>query len=261
MITILRQHSFTVNEHYLSRYVKFINGCRKIKFDTGYTENHHIIPKSFGGDKNCNNMIRMSARHHLLAHVLLAKATNNPKMIKALHRMVHSRRGSVNRKYKISSRVYAYLREEHAKVVSAYSKNTVVAKHLSGEVKRIPKKLFDYYNGILYTAVSKGRIDSPETKFKKSQASKKPRNVKQDTPIRRDAASLYSYVTPKGFCLTSQKLKERYPSFNKNTLTLIKDEYIITHKFASIHPEFNNSIGMSLAEFGITRIKKEKQYE
>lgn len=198
-------HSPIPNIRYINRYISYIESCR-VKVFISKTEKHHILPKSFGGG-NGDNLLRMSPRHHYIAHVLLAKATGSPKMIKALHKMVYSRTGCVNREYKISSRMYQYLRIEHSKVVSLYSKGTVVAKQIfTGEIKRIPKKLFDYYNGTLYEAISKGKIDSNETRELKQKAAKKSRKVKQGTYTRCLAASKYSYITPKGACNCSADL-------------------------------------------------------
>ena len=41
---------------------------------TGYTEKHHIKPKSLGGDNSKENLIRLTAEDHVHAHLLLAKA-------------------------------------------------------------------------------------------------------------------------------------------------------------------------------------------
>jgi hypothetical protein len=41
----------------------------------GYTEAHHILPKSFelGGDKDSNNLVYLSAQEHFVCHLLLTK--------------------------------------------------------------------------------------------------------------------------------------------------------------------------------------------
>lgn len=223
----------------------------------GYTEIHHIIPRSFGGDNSKSNCVQLTAREHYIAHLLLAKATNNPKMIKALHRMVHSKNSSQHRDYKITNRIYEYLRIEHAKVVSNYSKNTVVARHLyTDEVKRIPKALFEKYNNVLYEAISKNRKDSQETKLKKQIASKRPRRVRKGLRSRSLAASKYSYDTPVGFCENSTDLLRLYPTFSKNTLSVINNNTIISNKFASIHIEFLPYIGKTFAEYGLIKHKR-----
>lgn len=245
----------TPNLRYIDRYISFIEQCR-IKSFKAPVERHHILPKSFGG-RNGNNIMKLSPRHHYIAHVLLSKATGSPKMIKALHKMVYSRTGDVNREYKISSRVYEYLRIEHAKVVSAYSKDTVTAKHIvTGEVKRIPRKLFRKYKGVLYEGIAKGRKDSPETIKLKTIASRKSRKVRQKTLTRILAASKYSYTTPKGYCDNSTDLLNLYKTFTKNTLLVLKDDFIISKKFASIHYEFQDHIGKKLKDIGFTRKTK-----
>lgn len=248
----LINHSLSPNIRYINRYMSYIESCRTKVF-TSKTEKHHILPKSFGGG-NGNNLLRLSARHHYIAHLLLAKATGSPKMIKALHKMIYSRTGDVSRDYKITSRVYEYLRTEHSRVVSAYSKNTVAAKHLyTGEIRRITQQLFNKYNGVLYEAVSKGRKDSVETIELKRVASKKPRKVKQGTRVRSLAASKYSYNTPKGFCENSSDLLKLYTTFTKNTLSVLNDDFILSHKFASIHTEFQDQIGKKLKDIGFMR--------
>lgn len=252
----LLENSVLPKEHIVERYLKFINYCKNIEFDC-YTENHHIIPRSFNGTNNNSNLIKLGARHHYIAHLLLAKATGSPKMIKALHMMVYSTNGDVQRDYKITSRVYAYVREEHAKVVSSYSKNTVVAKQIyTEEIKRIPKKLFDMYNGVLYEALAKTRKDSEETKLKKQAASKKSRKVKQGLRSRSLAASKYSYSTPLGFCENSDDLLKLYPTFTKNTLTVLDNTAIITRRFCYFHKDFFPYIGKTFEECGITKQKR-----
>jgi len=252
----LLKNSVLPKEHIIERYLKFINYCKNIEFDC-YTETHHIIPRSFNGTNDKTNLIKLGARHHYIAHLLLARATNSPKMIKALHKMVYSTNGDVQRDYKITSKVYAYVREEHSKIVSAYSKDTVVARQIyTEEVKRIPKKLFDTYNGILYEALAKNRKDSKETKLKKQAASKRPRKVKQGLRSRSLAASKYSYKTPLGFCQNSSDLLTLYPSFTKNTLTMLDNDVIISSKFASIHKEFFQHIGKTFKECGIIKLKR-----
>ena len=252
----LLKNSVFPKEHIIERYLKFINYCKNIEFDC-YTETHHIIPRSFNGTDDNNNLIKLGARHHYIAHLLLARATNSPKMIKALHKMVYSTSGDVQRDYKITSKVYAYVREEHSKIVSAYSKDTVVARQIyTEEVKRIPKKLFDTYNGVLYEALAKNRKDSKETKLKKQAASKRPRKVKQGLRSRSLAASKYSYKTPLGFCQNSSDLLTLYPSFTKNTLTMLDNDVIISSKFASIHKDFFQHIGKTFKECGIIKLKR-----
>ena len=73
---------------YWNRYLKFIEMCDGQTYnDVYYYERHHIIPKSLGGDNSEDNLIRLTARQHFIAHVLLIKATNSPQMYYAVHLM------------------------------------------------------------------------------------------------------------------------------------------------------------------------------
>lgn len=66
----------------------------------GYTENHHIIPRSCGGSNDPSNMIPLTFREHVFAHKILTKITtgNNKRMMEYAHRMMHYRSGS-NKSY------------------------------------------------------------------------------------------------------------------------------------------------------------------
>lgn len=46
---------------------------RKAKKPRGYSEKHHIIPRCLGGSDDRNNLVRLTAREHFIAHRLLAK--------------------------------------------------------------------------------------------------------------------------------------------------------------------------------------------
>ncbi len=53
----------------------------------GYTERHHIIPKSHGGSNLKSNLIKLSYSDHIFAHELLARIHNTPGMWSAVHNM------------------------------------------------------------------------------------------------------------------------------------------------------------------------------
>ena len=67
---------------YLNRYIKLITICKNIHFE-GYTETHHILPKSMGGCDSNFNLIVLSSRLHFIAHYLLWKAYRNYSMSQA----------------------------------------------------------------------------------------------------------------------------------------------------------------------------------
>lgn len=58
---------------YLNRYNKFMNALKNQVVE-GYTEKHHIIPRSHGGTNDESNIIRLTPRQHYVAHWMLWKA-------------------------------------------------------------------------------------------------------------------------------------------------------------------------------------------
>lgn len=58
----------------------------------GYTEKHHVIPKSMGGSNDKYNLVVLTAREHYIIHWLLFKIYKNKEMAFAWHRMTHGRK-------------------------------------------------------------------------------------------------------------------------------------------------------------------------
>jgi|FreactcultureFD7_1027221.scaffolds.fasta_scaffold01118_18 hypothetical protein len=78
---------------------------------TGYTEKHHIIPKSLGGSNAEENLATLTPREHFICHLLLTKMTegrNKQKMVFGLWRMAVP----TNKRYRITSRSYDKIREQ-----------------------------------------------------------------------------------------------------------------------------------------------------
>lgn len=67
---------------------------RKFQPYNGYTETHHIVPRSLGGTNDKDNLIKLSAREHFMCHLLLVKiystGQEHYKMIRAFLMMLVS---------------------------------------------------------------------------------------------------------------------------------------------------------------------------
>lgn len=77
-----------------------------------YTEDHHIVPKCFGGSNKKENLVTLTAREHFICHWLLIKMVNEPhkrKMKLALSKMCQS--SSNQQRHKITSRMYDQVRK------------------------------------------------------------------------------------------------------------------------------------------------------
>ena len=62
-----------LNIHYINRYKRFIAYCRIRKLKADYYERHHIKPRCLGGSDREQNLIKLSAREHYIAHWILSK--------------------------------------------------------------------------------------------------------------------------------------------------------------------------------------------
>lgn len=104
------------NKHYFNRYIKFIFLLKDQNID-GYCEEHHIIPKAFGGSDKKENLIKLTARQHFVAHWILAKALGGSAS-RAFFMM-----SNLGKYGKVNSISYENARKEYAKLVSLQMKN------------------------------------------------------------------------------------------------------------------------------------------
>ena len=82
-----------------------------------YTEGHHIIPKSWGGANTKDNIVRLTAKEHYMAHAFLWKMNVgigfHNKMVHAFNAMSIMKDGSYNKPgYRINSRLFESVRLE-----------------------------------------------------------------------------------------------------------------------------------------------------
>jgi hypothetical protein len=85
-------------------------------------ERHHIVPKSIGGTDDYSNITFITAREHFICHWLLIKiypvGEEHWKMLNALRMMRAENPNQKRYNTKITSRVYAGLKEEYSKLQS-----------------------------------------------------------------------------------------------------------------------------------------------
>jgi len=58
-----------LNNKYTKWYFMLIERGMSRQKPDGYTEKHHIIPKSFGGSNKQNNLVRLTPKEHFIAHI------------------------------------------------------------------------------------------------------------------------------------------------------------------------------------------------
>lgn len=77
---------------------------------SGYTEEHHIVPRCLGGDNSKNNLVDLTAEEHYVCHQLLVKMyPGNIKLVKAAMFMVSSTK-NVRR----SNKTYGWLKKQYS---------------------------------------------------------------------------------------------------------------------------------------------------
>ena len=87
----------------------------------GYTESHHIHPRSLGGSDEPINLVELTAREHFICHWLLVKMTtgqDHHKMLNALRMMRAEKQGQQRYNTKITARVYESIKQEYAELQS-----------------------------------------------------------------------------------------------------------------------------------------------
>ena len=97
------------NNKYLKWYYNIIDAAKTRSTDRR-VENHHIIPKSLGGDNSKDNLVRLLPREHFICHILLTKFTSGAdrrKMIFASNRMCYGKN-----RYVPNGRIYESIRNE-----------------------------------------------------------------------------------------------------------------------------------------------------
>lgn len=92
----------------------------------GYTETHHILPKSMGGSDEKSNLVVLSAREHFICHWLLYKIHKTQAMACAWNMMCNDNGNAMGMRY--TSHAFKYAREAHAKALSVANIGNTYAK-------------------------------------------------------------------------------------------------------------------------------------
>ena len=108
---------------YTRTYYNIINRARERVVDD-YTESHHIIPRSLGGNNSKQNLVDLTAREHFICHLLLVKMTTGNahyKMIAAAWSLM-GLRNRTRPGLKITSSVYERLKKIKSEQQSKFMK-------------------------------------------------------------------------------------------------------------------------------------------
>jgi hypothetical protein len=102
-----------IHNKYTRIYYSIIsNALLRDTFKT-YTEKHHIIPKSLGGNNSTSNLVKLTAREHFICHLLLVRMTIGNQKRKMVHAawLMANASGKGQSRYKTTSKIYESLRK------------------------------------------------------------------------------------------------------------------------------------------------------
>ena len=141
----------------------------------GYTERHHIIPKSLNGTDDKTNLVDLTAREHFICHWLLTKMHTGEaksKMIYALNGMKRSNEFAQRYETAITSRVYENLKKEFSIIHSAtmkgrtpWNKGTPITEDQRSKNRKSAL-------GKKHTDIAKSRISEAQIGRKRSEETK-----------------------------------------------------------------------------------------
>lgn len=104
-----------------------LRGLDKKKLN-GYYEKHHIIPKCMGGKNNKENLVLLTAKEHLLAHMILFRLNPSDNLLLMSVNAMLSPGNKSNFRQKVSLSTASYYRKLYSE--------SLKGKHHSEETKR-----------------------------------------------------------------------------------------------------------------------------
>jgi len=142
---------------------------------SGYTESHHILPKSLGGNNSPENLVDLTAREHYICHLLLTKFTEGTayqKMSYALHRITNKKENYIK-----SSRIYEMIRTAHSRMLSETQKGISMLERCG-----IPygHEISDYQKERIRES-NKSRVWTEEMRKKMSESQKQRYKVRPES--------------------------------------------------------------------------------
>lgn len=169
-------------------YREFIADRKSKPRPEGYTERHHILPRSLGGGNEPENLIDLTAEDHFFAHLLLAKI-HGGGMWHALNAMAngplvgmrsHSIRYLLMRRrwYDVAKKEFAIAHSKRMKGRFTGQDHPMYGKPCSPiALEKLKARLADGFNPMATPEARKkcadanrGKVRSPETRARISQA-------------------------------------------------------------------------------------------
>jgi hypothetical protein len=215
--------------------IRLPNGSsrKQAKILLSYTELHHIIPKSIGGETNQENLVWLTAEEHLAVHLLLPKMVydekNVRKMVQAVIRMINPQ--SRTQKRVVTNEVIseiAHLRKEAARLHSNFMKgknkgenNPFFGKHHSDKAKQLQRKA--NLNRLITDSMRKN-YSNGRKKYYADNPNQRPHGEKNPRYI--DIVFKWeNMLTGETLYATRLDMTSKYPELKSNISQVINGKY------------------------------------
>lgn len=107
-----------INNKYTTTYNRIVERAVNRTL-SGYSEKHHIIPKSLGGNNLPENIVRLTAQEHLVCHLLLPKMLADTNYIRKMDYAAWQMTYLGGRpRYKVTGKIYEMLKRRMAESYS-----------------------------------------------------------------------------------------------------------------------------------------------
>lgn len=178
---------------YAKLYIAIVTNAINRNSPEGYTEKHHIVPKSFrmGGETDKENIVVVTAREHFLLHYLLCKMKTpyQLSMASAFGKMNCDRHG----KRYVNAKLYEYYRKNIGKLISENNtgKVSVMKNNITKFINKEETNMYISDGWVL------GQYSTEETRASRVQANIKRsgfiwiHNAKTSMQIRKDELDTY----------------------------------------------------------------------
>jgi len=208
---------FTTNK-YTRWYYDIVDRAKERSLST-YTEKHHIIPKSLGGNNSVENLVELTAREHFICHWLLTKMVDNKKhkyqMWNAFSCMLYRKNHSQER-YRVSSRVFENIKSAGAKIKSekfSGVNNPMYGKR--GDLNPLYGKKKSAEHLINLSEAHKGIIRTLESRSKQSVSMTGKKQTQEHIEKRKCVGNKNGRF---GYKMTAEEIAQRTATMQKNKL-------------------------------------------
>ena len=199
-----------LHNKYTTIYYNIVNRAKsRILSPDIYTEKHHIIPKSLGGDNSKDNLVSLTAKEHYICHLLLTRMCiskrHHTKMLYAFNRIINKSTTKI-----VNSSMYERLKIEFSIMKSETSKgalNNFYGKTHTPETKLYLSDVCPHYgndNGFF------GKTHTIETRKIISTSAKARTNVPPppQTGSKNHFSKFYNIIDPLGNSSIIKCMKE-----------------------------------------------------